>query len=1297
MLAALILLSAANAWSAAEDGITLSVSHGTPPGAVLLDWDGGAPPFVVYRSIDPAHVAEPANQVGQTAGMSWTDQPPATSRIFFYVVLGPVCPPGQIACANGCVDPASDPGNCGGCGIACDDGSTCTRDLCAAGTCRHVDRRACANVGEGCGPQGCSACGFAESYPGCANPDSDGDGLSDTWEDVGWIDADCNGILDSNDVALPDANRRVKDVYLKIAAMDNSPIETGPSLHVPSEEAIERVVAAFAGSHLTTAPVRCDASSPCPMPGFSCSTGDFVCLPACQTDADCPTGVCVDGLCRQRRLHLDAAGIVRIPHRNVLFMGPVQPACLTGGDVSQGIDFYDIKAAHFDAGEALFKHFGVFGHFQSCDSTGTCADQACVGVGGTAPDHSASGIAEVYGNDWAVTLGGFPFAPDDTVRELREAGAMMHELGHNLGLHHGGPTCDPPTDPNCAQAPLQPHKVNFISVMNPMYNFGIPVAGAAGSVTPSADPSGMRIDFSHVALPTLSESSLSEALGVSPGNPPYDTDLVKYFSPGFGAGTRYGSTLAGQPINWKVDDPILTTPVQVNINDDPPGSEPFETMPGADDFGGLKFSFQCQPTFENGATPGDAWAAAEIDPQTAVMLDVLLPPAIVRIGAPPCIDISTDAPVPVHIYGSASFNVLKIDLATLRLAEAPPVSTSVADVDGDGYLDLKANFRSTELVLQIGDTRAVTTGKLLDVQSFQGEDTVQVAGEPGACSPVCQPGTADCNGDPQDGCETNLVVAQTNSPDLFGGGDVPAGYTRVAAITHCGACNVNCDDGNACTTDLCVRAAGAGACRHFSRAMCAFDRCSAGAPGSGYGDPACSGPDSDMVLIAGSSIPAPDGLPDAWETPQPDPYTGGMNERGVDVNCDGVIDGTGPLSPDLPLPDSDPVRPDVYVAYDYMPPSPGEISHKPLDSFDDKGPGSNETGERVPGAIERAAGAFAAKGIALHLEVNIDRDGQPTSTDDPATTPTPHHLVVTFCPDTSLASTPDAITFDALKAAHFDSRRRFTHRYTVFGHFTQCAGPGDCQPCTPAFCGPSKWQASGMAELGGQDFMVTLGGPNYPFDLGTTVRKDTVIRYQSGTLVHELGHTIGLNHGGASDPTAATCSTAPDQSRVNHKPNHVSVMNYRYQFTGINTAAFPGGVEAVPAPWSRPGTIEGQSGFIPLSRCDFSTMALPPLDEHGLDESMGVSDCAAFGLREIIQYSVVSPTGFRLMRGPGCGPVDWNGNLLIDRGLVQADINAPDFLPVSFEQLEGFDDWTFLYNHLPFQCGTSFTEGEPAP
>ncbi|BBM88986.1 hypothetical protein COTS27_00673 [Spirochaetota bacterium] len=90
----------------------------------------------------------------------------------------------------------------------------------------------------------------------------------------------------------------------------------------------------------------------------------------------------------------------------------------------------------------------------------------------TAPTNFAlSGSAEVLGNDSLIVLGeqGINICDVEQLSQAnrnlivnRQAYAIMHELGHNLGLLHGG---------NEAVA----NKLNYLSVMNPLYaDYGVP-------------------------------------------------------------------------------------------------------------------------------------------------------------------------------------------------------------------------------------------------------------------------------------------------------------------------------------------------------------------------------------------------------------------------------------------------------------------------------------------------------------------------------------------------------------------------------------------------------------------------------------------------------------------------------------------------------------------------------------------------------------------------------------------------------------------------------------------------------
>lgn len=102
-------------------------------------------------------------------------------------------------------------------------------------------------------------------------------------------------------------------------------------------------------------------------------------------------------------------------------------------------------------------------------------------------------------------------------------------------------------------------------------------------------------------------------------------------------------------------------------------------------------------------------------------------------------------------------------------------------------------------------------------------------------------------------------------------------------------------------------------------------------------------------------------------------------------------------------------------------------------------------------------------------------------------------------------------------------------------------------------------ESSGWAEVGGNDGTVTL-----------YCLRD--VSNQAHALVHELGHNLGLKHGG--------------DSACKYEPNYNSMMNYRFEFYGVDRDCD-----------TRPDGA---------SELDFSYGGNRSIDEHGVDEAAGV-------------------------------------------------------------------------------------------
>jgi len=144
---------------------------------------------------------------------------------------------------------------------------------------------------------------------------------------------------------------------------------------------------------------------------------------------------------------------------------------ITGG---LGTDFYSIKAANFAANRSGYFHYVAMPHWYTSNL-------------------GSSGQAEIFGDDLIVSLGCF-------ITTENVANTIMHELGHNLGLQHGG-------NESCNWKP------NYNSVMN--YRFQFPGTDADTSCNALGNSGELnRLDYSRGTRLPLNELSLNENVGV---------------------------------------------------------------------------------------------------------------------------------------------------------------------------------------------------------------------------------------------------------------------------------------------------------------------------------------------------------------------------------------------------------------------------------------------------------------------------------------------------------------------------------------------------------------------------------------------------------------------------------------------------------------------------------------------------------------------------------------------------------------------------------------------------------------
>ncbi|MFI5112170.1 MAG: hypothetical protein ACHP9S_05075 [Terriglobales bacterium] len=147
------------------------------------------------------------------------------------------------------------------------------------------------------------------------------------------------------------------------------------------------------------------------------------------------------------------------------------------------------------------------------------------------------------------------------------------------------------------------------------------------------------------------------------------------------------------------------------------------------------------------------------------------------------------------------------------------------------------------------------------------------------------------------------------------------------------------------------------------------------------------------------------------------------------------------------------------------------------------------------------------------------------------TTLYPHGLAA----GTDRVTVADAISSPNLSGTYFVQSVTSANSFTIQ---TASVPDGSYTKTTDPSLSVSKGTAgttSGYSDIGGADSTITLGG--WGAD-GQTVP------VQAGTMMHELGHTLALTHGGLyfDTPGSSVGTIGP-----NCKPNFQSVMNYLFQ------------------------------------------------------------------------------------------------------------------------------------------------------
>ena len=492
---------------------------------------------------------------------------------------------------------------------------------------------------------------------------------------------------------------------------------------------------------------HCEVDQDCPN-AESCIFGGEQCLnTTCHGHDDAPTPAALVQVIQAYdahgiNLHISPNHRV-VPHAHVTTFGPPIDGCATPfghvNDAGRAVDFYSVKPAETTGGgdQRPFIHYALFAHLHTCDSPAecnvTCPPNAETGA---FPVLRAGGLAEIVGNDmilnYGATYDGAGGLTQSKAFTTNMAGTFMHELGHNLGLDHGGPY-------SVTDHALN-FKPNYLSVMN--YSFqktGIGTAAEPGSIVPVST----RLDYSDSALAPLDEQNLNETVGINSGT----NDITTYFCP---SATQAPGT---GPIDWDCDgDGGIETrsgaaygALYVDIDNN--GSDD-SLLGGYADWPNLNFSFQCDANGHYGDGAATAGVASqELDPQTAAEKHVLYPTLTVAMSVTPACSVSEGAKgtvpagtVAVTLLGSADFDVAHVDLKSLHFEHAKPVGTSIKDVNGDGKADLIVWFEIGQVRPAAGRKFAGLSGWLKNSQAFVGETGAEALFRAGSQAVQCKPG-----------------------------------------------------------------------------------------------------------------------------------------------------------------------------------------------------------------------------------------------------------------------------------------------------------------------------------------------------------------------------------------------------------------------------------------------------------------------------------------------------------------------------------------------------------------------------
>ena len=402
-----------------------------------------------------------------------------------------------------------------------------------------------------------------------------------------------------------------------------------------------------------------------------------------------------------------------------------------------------------------------------------------------------------------------------------------------------------------------------------------------------------------------------------------------------------------------------------------------------------------------------------------------------------------------------------------------------------------------------------------------------------------------------------------------------------------------------------------------------------------------------------------DGICDSWETPRGLVVSlqsnGPIPAAGTPLHYEYLCTAGGGPDPDCPNPN----RPDIYVELDWMTDSAN--SHVPLAGVI----------QNVKNSFLNApVGSAPNTGIVLHVQngettnsgdILWHKNSLYTNWSNQAAYPGLYRIKQYYF---GTVAERNGQTVPALTGGYTPKwtpnfpdetiKRKLTAKFEVF-HYAMIINKRT-----------EDVYSSGWAEPGGNDVVISLGG----FDpiMGSQ-------DHQQGTFMHELGHNLGLQHGGSDGS--------------NYKPNYVSIMSYTFQFAETYDACRP--LDYMNGLLTTLGESTGMDETTGLQNVGGGSGYTYPASPSCSKLVNGVWEDVA-GHQRFIYYNKTVGNNPNMLEGVGrvTQAVDWDGSGSASSASAIADVNSDSVK----NSLGSRDDWdiptlTFKFISNSFASGSS--------